>query len=260
MAQANENHDVEAPEQGDAARAKAEREHPDSGTVSGTDSDIDPDAPPGGDELEGEGQERLVGIMYSEQRWVVAEWMKVAFLLVAIAMLGGLVYSTVQKRVELVRLMMDSVVEPTPMSGVTAPDFVLPVGESNQEVKLSDHRGKWVFVNFWATWCPPCRDEMPSMEMLNRRFKDQMVMIAISIDEDWNEVNRFFGETQPSFQVLWDKRKTAARLYGTRKFPETYLIAPDGTVAAKFVGPRDWYNLGTVKYFESLLAGNRDPV
>ena len=212
------------------------------------------------EELEGEGQQRLVGIMYSERQWVVPEWMKAVFLLCALAMVTGLVYSTVQKRMELVRLMMDSVVEPTPMSSVKAPDFVLPVGDTNKGVKLSDYKGKWVFVNFWATWCPPCRDEMPSMEMLNRRFKDEMVMVAVSVDEDWNEVNRFFGDTKPTFQVLWDKKKTAARLYGTRKFPETYLIAPDGTVAARFIGPRDWYNLGTVKYFEGVLRGKRDPV
>lgn len=217
-------------------------------------------AAPGGDELEGEGQQRLVGIMYSEKQWVVPEWMKMAFLLCAVAMIVGLVYMTAQKRLELVRLQMDSVVEPTPMSSVKAPDFVLPLGDSNKGVKLSDFKGKWVFVNFWATWCPPCRDEMPSMEMLNRRFKDEMVMIAISVDEDWNEVRRFFGDTQPSFQVLWDRKKTTSRMYGTRKFPETFLIAPDGTVAAKFIGPRDWYNVGTVRYFEGVLRGKRDPV
>jgi thiol-disulfide isomerase/thioredoxin len=215
---------------------------------------------PAGEELEGEGQERLVGIMYSERQWVVPEAWKVIFLFGAVAMIVGLVAFSVDKRLDLRRLQLDSVVEPTPMRNVAAPDFVLPKGETNEGIRLSQYKGKWVFVNFWATWCPPCRDEMPSMEMLNRRFKDKdFVMLAISVDEDWGEVNRFFGETAPSFEVVWDKRKTASRMYGTSKFPESYLIAPDGTVAAKFVGPRDWYNVGTVEYFEGVLAGKRDP-
>ncbi len=212
-------------------------------------------------ELEGEGQDRLVGIMYSEKQWVVPESYKVGFLLCAFALVAALGYYSIDKRVDLRRLMMDSVVEPTPVRDVPAPDFVLPEGESNTGVQLASLKGKWVLVNFWATWCPPCRDEMPSMEMLNRRFKDRdFEMLAITVDEDWGEVNRFFGETAPSFKVLWDKQKVTARRYGTSKFPETYLIAPDGRVAAKFVGPRDWYNQGTVEYFEGVLSGKRDPV
>lgn len=171
----------------------------DPGQTERTDGDIEP-AEAIREELEGEGQKRLVGIMYSERQWRVPEWMKIVFLASAIAMLAGLVSVTAQKRLELLRLMMDSVVEPTPLPDVAAPDFSLPTGDGSKTVKLSDLRGKWVFVNFWATWCPPCRDEMPSMEMLNRRFGLQgkdMVMLAISVDEDWGEVNRFFWRYGP---------------------------------------------------------------
>lgn len=213
------------------------------------------------DELDGEGQDRLIGIMYSEKQWVVPESYKVVFLLCAFAMLAALGYYSIDKRLELRRLMMDSVVEPTPVRDVPAPDFVLPEGESNSGVQLSQLKGKWVFVNFWATWCPPCRDEMPSMEMLNRRFAgEDFVMLAITVDEDWDEVQRFFGDTAPSFKVLWDKQKVTARRYGTSKFPESFLIDPEGRVAAKFIGPRDWYNQGTVEYFEGVMKGRRKPV
>jgi thiol-disulfide isomerase/thioredoxin len=212
------------------------------------------------EELEGEGQERLVGIMYSEKQWTVPEWMKVAFLLSAFAMIAGLVIFSVDKRVTMIQLQMDAVVEPTPVFNRSAPDFILAKGDSGESFKLSDQKGKWVFINFWATWCPPCRDEMPSMEMLNRRFKDDMLMVAVSVDEDWNEVNRFFGETPPTFTVLWDKRKATSLRYGTRKFPETYLVSPEGKIAAKYIGPRDWYNVGSVDYFSAVLKGQRDPV
>lgn len=205
-------------------------------------------------------KERLVGIMYSDKAWIVAPWMKAVFFWCALFSLGGLIAYGLDKRSTMQRLTMDSVVEPTPLKGMPAPDFTLPVGETNQGLQLSQLKGQWVFVNFWATWCPPCRDEMPSMEMLNRRFGNQMKMVAISVDEDWKEVNRFFGEEQPSFTVLWDKSKqVATRMYGTRKFPESFLISPEGNVVVKFVGPRDWYNVGTVQYFEQILGGKRDP-
>ena len=212
------------------------------------------------DELEGEGQKRLVGIMYSEKTWVVPQYMKVLFLVSAFAMIGALVWFSVDKRLQMMQLQMDAVVEPTPVRSFDAPNFTLPVGNTNEIFDLKRQQGKWIFVNFWATWCPPCRDEMPSMEMLNRRFSKQMIMVAVTVDEDWNEVIRFFGDDKPSFQVLWDKRKITALKYGTRKFPETYLVAPNGKVAAKYIGPRDWYNVGTVDYFDAVLRGSRDPV
>jgi thiol-disulfide isomerase/thioredoxin len=204
-------------------------------------------------------KDQLVGIMYSEKSFVVPHWIKVAFFFFAVALIGGLLWHQVDKRLVYRRLLVDSVVEPAPTGAVAAPDFVLPEGQGGKGVQLSQLKGQWVFVNFWATWCPPCRDEMPSMEMLNRRFKDRMVMVAISVDEDWGEVQRFFGDTNPTFKVAWDRSKTTAMRYGTRKFPETFLIAPDGTVAAKFVGPRDWYNQATVNYFEGVLSGKRAP-
>ena len=100
---------------------------------------------------------------------------------------------------------------------------------------LSAYRGQWVFVNFWATWCAPCRDEMPSMEMLNRKLGQKMKMVAVTVDQDWNEVDRFFGQTQPTFDVLWDKDKKYFKKYGVFKFPESFLIHPNGTVAAEIL-------------------------
>ena len=222
-------------------------------------ADVEPE------KLDGEDADRLVGIMYSDISWEVKPWMKASFFWFAVflvVLLGG--YIT-DKRLTFARLQMDQVVEPTPITGVTISkyDFMLPKGEKNEGLSLSQLKGKWVFLNFWATWCPPCRDEMPSMEMLNRRLTrdhaGKFAMVAVSVDEDWAEVKRFFGQTQPTFEVLWDRRKTAARKWGTRKFPETYLIDPEGNVVAKFIGPRDWYNEGSVNYFDGVISGRRKP-
>ena len=215
------------------------------------------------EELDGEDAARLVGIMYSEKSWIVRPWMKAVFFWCALSLLGVLGGYEASRRVQFRQLLVDSVVEPTDVGNAPAPPVKLPAGDGGAIIALDQYKGQWVMLNFWATWCPPCRDEMPSMEMLNRRLQQKydgkIHMVAVSVDEDWNEVNRFFGETKPTFTVLWDKTKETAFGYGTRKFPETYLIDPTGRVAAQFVGPRDWYNQATVQYFDDLLAGRRKP-
>ena len=229
-----------------------------------------------GPALEGEvGERALQGIMYSERTWVVPSWIKAMTFWVSLVSLGGLAWFEADKRQTFRALLIDSVVEPEPWAGTRgdvgaastpAPAIALPAlyndgKDGGGDVLLTSFAGKWVLVNFWATWCPPCRDEMPSMEMLNRRMGPKgLVMLAVSVDESDAEVARFFGNDKPSFAVLWDRAKKVSSTYGSEKFPETYLIAPDGTVAAKFTGPRDWYNQGTVQYFEDIIAGRRKPV
>ena len=159
---------------------------------------------------------------------------------------------TAWKRFTFQQLLVDSVVEPETLGmrpPQAAPVLILPAGEAGAVVDL-------------ATWCAPCSDQMPSIEMLNRRLRQDGLNIKIvtaSVDDAWGEVIRCFGAVPPTFTVLWDKEKRSSNAYGTRKFPETYLIDPAGRVAAKFVGPRDWYNQGTVKYFDDVIAGRRKP-
>jgi len=233
-----------------------------------TDESPTPDptrAPPTDGALDGEGSGDQVGVMYSERTWTVPPWVKAATFWVLVLSIGGLGAHSVQKRQQFRGLLVDSVVSPENWGNAPAPDFELGAvyhqgKEGSGAIKLSDFRGKWVFINFWATWCAPCRDEMPSMEMLNRRFKDDLVMVAVSVDDDQAQIARFFGSDKPSFTVLWDKDKRSSNVYGSRKFPESYLIDPEGRVAAKFTGPRDWYNQGTVRYFDDVLRGRRKPV
>lgn len=137
-----------------------------------------------------------------------------------------------------------------PMTGKMAPDFELPaIGGGT--VRLSDHKGKLVFVNIWATWCAPCRDEMPSMERLYQKLKGpNFEMIAISVDQEGAAaVEPFAKELGLSFPILLDPEKNDSKDYkpeGVAKnymitgVPETYLIKQDGLVILHLVGPTEW--------------------
>lgn len=142
------------------------------------------------------------------------------------------------------------------VSGDIAPDFQLEDMDGNQ-VSLAGLRGKVVLVNFWATWCPPCREEMPSMERLNEVMAgDDFVMLAINTEKDGRTtVSEFLKKTPYTFPILFDDKAVVQKLYGVYKFPESFVIRKDGTVDNKIIGPLDWSSTKTVAYFKGLTKG-----
>jgi peroxiredoxin len=128
-----------------------------------------------------------------------------------------------------------------PPEPVEAPDFTLPDVEG-RPVQLRELRGQVVFLNFWATWCPPCRLEMPSMERLYQSFKQTaFAMLAVSIDRQGVEaVQPFLAELRLTFPALLDRQSEVARRYGLRGLPTTYLIDPQGRLIGAAVGGREW--------------------
>ncbi len=140
--------------------------------------------------------------------------------------------------------------------GDLAPDFQLEDTKGNK-VTLSDLRGKVVMVNFWATWCPPCLEEMPSMERLNEVIAgDDFVMLAVNTEKNGRSVVPAFLEKTPyTFPILYDDKGVVQKRYGVFKFPESFIIQKDGTVAEKIIGPLDWSSLKTITYFKDLIKG-----
>jgi len=107
----------------------------------------------------------------------------------------------------------------------------------------SDFQGNVVLLNFWATWCPPCLEELPSLEALNHSMKSKpFSLVAISVDKEEGVVRKFLAElSRPlTFLVLLDPSGESARRFGTDKFPESYLIGNDGRLIKKYVGALDW--------------------
>lgn len=124
-----------------------------------------------------------------------------------------------------------------------------------ETVSLSAYDGKVVFLNFWATWCPPCVEEMPSMRRLREKLADddRFVMLAVSADDEWAPVKKFFRGETPPFSVLLDPGGDLAKQYGTEKFPETYVLV-DGRLVGYIVGPRDWDTWYAEAYLRALLG------
>ena len=140
--------------------------------------------------------------------------------------------------------------------GKVAPDFSLPALDETKTVRLSDFRGKVVFVNFWATWCKPCKEEMPSMEVLYKNFeKDGFVVLAISIDRvtTKKDIPPFVKSLGLSFPVLVDSWGQTDKRYKLMGVPETYIIDQQGVLREKVIGPRDWTRLDNLQGITGLL-------
>ncbi len=133
-------------------------------------------------------------------------------------------------------------------------DFELQDLKGNN-IKLSSYRGKVVFLNFWATWCPPCRSEMPSMETLYKEYRDRgLEILAVDLQEDRERVEAFFKEYGLTFTALLDTSGKVGAMYGARSIPTTYIIDRKGFIVAGAIGSRDWASPEAKAYIEALLA------
>ena len=141
-----------------------------------------------------------------------------------------------------------------PSRATAAADFTVP-SLAAQPLRLSDFKGKVVFLNFWATWCPPCKEEMPSMERLYRRYKGRgFVILALSIDTGGQApVAAFVKKFGLTFPIGLDPKFTVANQYAIRGLPATFLIDKTGYIAAVAVGPRDWDGPPARAVIETLL-------
>jgi len=141
---------------------------------------------------------------------------------------------------------------------LAAPSFTLK-DLNGKEVKLEDHRGKIVFLNFWATWCPPCREEMPSMEKLYTEFKDRdFTMLAVDLGEETGKVRAFKERFRLSFPILLDTDSRVGLRFGVWSIPTTYLIDREGHIIGVALGARDWASKEAFEMFDHLLTSKPD--
>ena len=143
--------------------------------------------------------------------------------------------------------------KPVAQEGSQAPDFTLKTLDG-QEVTLSSLKGKVVLLNFWATWCPPCREEVPSMVKLNAAMENKPFrMLAVSIDEGGEKaVEAYFSESGNTLPALLDPGRAVGKIYGITGVPETFIIDMQGVIRKKVIGPMDWSNPEVIGYLDGL--------
>ena len=144
-----------------------------------------------------------------------------------------------------------------PEKKILAPDFALE-DLAGKKVSLNSLRGKVVFLNFWATWCIPCREEMPAMEKLHREFKkDGLEVVAVNFRETRKEARKFFDELGLTFTGLLDKEGKVSEKYGAWSLPLSYFINRKGEFTGKVIGSREWDSEESRVFFKGLLAEKR---
>lgn len=146
---------------------------------------------------------------------------------------------------------------PEPREGA-AIDFAVQDLEGN-EVRLSDYAGKFVVLNFWATWCEPCITEWPQVSQLAERLadRDDIVVLAVSIDEDRGKIPAFIQQmslADTKVQVLWDPTQSLHTQFGTTKIPDTYFIDERGQLLSVFVNVREWGKSDALVCLDSVVG------
>jgi peroxiredoxin len=134
-------------------------------------------------------------------------------------------------------------------TGSAAPDFTVSDGATT--VHLASYRGRVVVLSFWATWCAPCIEEMPSLLALHHEQPD-LAVVAVSADDDPDAYNRFLARHHVDLITVRDPAETAARLYHSEIWPETYVIDRQGVIRRKFIGAQDWTSPEIRAYLKSL--------
>jgi len=134
-------------------------------------------------------------------------------------------------------------------TGQIAPDFT--VSDGTTSIHLASYRGRVVVLSFWASWCEPCVEEMPSMLDLHHDQPD-LAILAVSVDEDAGAYSRFIARRHVDLTTVRDPAETAAKLYHSESWPETYVIDRQGIIRRKFIGAQDWSSPEIRAYLKNL--------
>ncbi len=163
-----------------------------------------------------------------------------ALIAVCLAVLAGVIIDTFREKVV--------------VAGDTAPDFSITTDEG-RTISRSNFGGKLLVLNFWATWCPPCLEEMPSLDQFQKKLAGSgVVVLGVSVDQNARAYRNFLSRVKVAFETARDPEGKINAEYGTFKYPETYIIDSRGKVIEKIVGPTDWTDPSVLSRVRALLA------
>jgi thiol-disulfide isomerase/thioredoxin len=161
---------------------------------------------------------------------------KISIFLIAALLIGGLSFFYLQNTATEVAAEVGTEI------GMEAPEFS-SINMNEQEVNLSDYQGKKVFLNFWASWCPPCRQEMPDMQKVHEEYGDKIAVLAVNIGENKSTVGDFMRQNKLNLPVLLDLNKSIAQNYLVRAIPTTYILDEDGIIIEKTFGALSYQSM-----------------
>jgi thiol-disulfide isomerase/thioredoxin len=187
------------------------------------------------------------------RRYRVSFTIKIAFLLVFFLGISIYGYMILERRFLKNRFLMYNELAPVKLVPSLLPSMMVYDPKSLRSIDLSAESKRWLLINIWATWCPPCKEEMPSLEFLQQKLQGKLKIIALSVDDNIDVVKEFIRINNPSFKVLWDKNQLSHLTFNVDKYPETFLVSPDGFLNTQFSGPRDWSSNSAVDYFLNLV-------
>jgi cytochrome c biogenesis protein CcmG/thiol:disulfide interchange protein DsbE len=154
----------------------------------------------------------------------------------------------------LVWVIADTFPERVVAAGDSAPSFSITT-DAGRTITRSDFGGKLLVLNFWATWCPPCLQELPSLDQFQKTFANSgVVVLGVSVDQSEHAYRQFLSRARVAFQTARDPEGKISADYGTFKYPETYIIDSQGRVVEKIVGATNWMDPAMVNRVRSLLA------
>lgn len=171
----------------------------------------------------------------------------VVLAVVALQVIAGLVYLSVERG----RAEPDAAFAIERVTPRAAPDLVW-TNRDGSAGRIADARGTPVLLHFWATWCPPCREELPGLLALGR--EESVRVIAVSLDDDWAALQSFFAGGIPP-EVVLGSTKAVAQAYGVSTLPDTYVVAADGLVRLRVAGERDWRSDGARAALRGAIQG-----
>jgi len=181
-------------------------------------------------------------------QYKVSFFIKCLFLVIFALGLFGYSYMIIERRISQTRSLNHNQMAAVKLVPVPTPKLTAYDVNADQKIDLASLLHGWTLLNIWATWCPPCKEEMPSLELLQQTLSGKLNIIAVSVDDSLDAVKDFIALNHPKFKILWDEEKTFSLKFGIKKYPETFLIAPDGQITTQFSGPRDWASKAAIDY------------
>lgn len=184
---------------------------------------------------------------------------KVSFLTKTIFLVGATLallvymYTIVDRRITQAQFLLDNQMAAIHLTPSLMPNLAIHDPILNTDVTLKPDPKQWMLLNLWGSFCTACREEMPGLELLQQRLLGKLKIVALSVDDNSDVVKEFIQVNKPSFSVLWDQHKLSPAQFFVEKYPETFLISPEGILTARFSGARNWGSSTAMNYFLQIM-------